>query len=222
MRISLAGLFTSFPFDRVLEHSTKVAEGGPIFLRAVESYFKGDREDFEIMKEEIRDIEAEADKIKQNIRAHLPPAMVMPFDKSLFFSFLKEADKIIDCMKNALYWMSYFPISIPEDVEKEYVLLVRSAADFLGFFPEMVTRADTYFRSRQETDRLAVKEIIKEIRFREQSSDDVEKTMLIRLCKDDVVPPKTFFVVVRLVETTGDIADHLENSADMMRAMIAR
>ena len=59
-------------------------------------------------------------------------------------------------------------------------------------------------------------------RFREAESDDLEKTLLIRLCADQELSAKTFFVMIRLVETTGDIADHLENSADMMRIMIAR
>ena len=87
--------------------------------------------------------------------------------------------------------------------------------------PEMVQRAHKFFVSRQETDRVAVKDIVKEIRFRERESDDVEKAILIRLCADEELPPKTFFLMVRLVETTGDIADHLENSADMIRAMVA-
>ena len=96
------------------------------------------------------------------------------------------------------------------------------AGDFLGFLPEMVRIADQYFKSRQEIDRQKVKDIIKEIRFRERESDDVEKAIMIKLGATDDMLPKTFFMMIRLVETTGDIADHLENAADMMRAMIAR
>ena len=80
----------------------------------------------------------------------------------------------------------------------------------------------SYFNSRTEKDRQLVKDIIREIRWREKESDDLEKTILIRLCADESVAPRTFFLTCKLVETTGDIADHLENSSDMMRAMIAR
>jgi uncharacterized protein Yka (UPF0111/DUF47 family) len=111
---------------------------------------------------------------------------------------------------------------LPEDIEKDYILLTKEVGDYIGFLPEMVLRAHKYFASRTESDRESVKEMIREIRFRERESDDLEKTMFIRLCADESIPPKTFFLTNRLVETTGDIADHLENSADMMRVMKAR
>ena len=86
----------------------------------------------------------------------------------------------------------------------------------------MVQRAHTFFVSRIERDRISVKDIVKEIRFRERESDYLEKSLMVRLCADEKIDPKVFFLMIRLVETTGDIADHLENSADMIRAMIAR
>ncbi|MFH1117645.1 MAG: TIGR00153 family protein [Pseudomonadota bacterium] len=222
MRLLLSSIFVNSPFEKTLKHADKVAQCGPLFIRAVERYFKDEREEFELIKEEIRDIEAEADKIKQNIRAHLPSSLLMPVEKPVFFAFLREADKVVDCIKNALYWMSYYRVSVPEAIESDFILLAKEVSDYLGFLPAMVSKAHQYFGSRLESDRKAVKDIVREIRWREQQSDDLEKTILIRLCADEEIPPKTFFVMIRLVETTGDIADHLENSADMMRAMVAR
>lgn len=222
MRIPLLGLFKTSPFENAFKHSIKVAQCGPLFVRAVESYFKDDRDQFEILKDEIRDIEAEADRIKRNIRAHLPRSILMPVDKYVFFSFLREADKVVDCVKNSLYWMSYYELSLPEDIQRDLVLLVKEAGDYLGFLPEMVLRTHRFFDTRFEKDRDEVKEIIREIRFREKESDDLEKTIFIRLCADEEIAPKTFFIMIRLVETTGDIADHLENAANMVRVMIAR
>jgi len=222
MRIVLANLLKRSPFENTFKHAVKVAQCGPIFVEAVQAYFKPDRDKFEFLKEEIRDIEAEADRLKRNIRAHLPVSIFMPVEKSVFFTFLREADKVVDCVKNALYWMSYYNLDLPQDIQRDYVLLAKEVGDYVGFMPEMVLRAHTYFRSRMEQDRVAVKEIIREIRFRETESDDLEKALFIRLCADEEIPSKTFFIMIRLVETTGDIADHLENSSDMMRAMIVR
>ena len=222
MRNPLLNMIKRSPFENTLKHSLKVAMCGPVFVKAVQAYFHGESDQFELLKEEIRDIEAEADKIKRNVRSHLPPSILMPVEKSVFFSFLREADKVVDCIKDALYWMSYYKLSIPEDIQKDYLVLVREVGDYLGFLPEMVLRAHTFFQTRMESDRQAVKDVIGEIRFREKESDDLEKTMYIRLCADEDMDPKTFFLMVRLVETTGNIADHLENSGDMIRIMIAR
>jgi predicted phosphate transport protein (TIGR00153 family) len=222
MRTVLASLFRRSPFENTFKHAIKVAQCGPLFVKAVESYFEGNWDQFDFLKEEIRDLEAEADKIKRNIRAHLPRSILMPVEKSVFLSFLKEADKVVDCVKNSLYWMSYFHLRLPKEIQRDYIMLVKEVGDYIGFLPEMVSRADKYFRTRTEQDRQAVKDVIGEIRFREKESDDLEKTMFIRLCADEQIPSKTYFIMIRIVETTGDIADHLENSADMMRAMIAR
>ncbi len=222
MRIVLANLLKRSPFGKTLKHAEKVAQCGPIFVKAVQAYFKPDRDKFELLKEEIRDIEAEADRMKQNIRAHLPASVLMPVEKSVFFTFLREADKVVDCVKNGLYWMSYYDLVLPEEIQDDYVLLAKEVGDYLGLLPEMVLRAHTYFASRIEKDRDAVKELIREIRFREGESDELEKAIFIRLCADETIGPRTFFLMIRLVETTGNIADHLENSADMIRIMIAR
>ncbi|MBM4329465.1 MAG: TIGR00153 family protein [Deltaproteobacteria bacterium] len=222
MRLVMSNLFRRSPLENSFKHAMKVAQCGPIFVRAVEDYFEGDRVEFELLKEEIRDIEAEADKIKRNIRAHLPASILMPVDKFVFFSFLREADKVVDCVKNALYWLSYHLFCLPEEIRRDYLVLVKEVGDYLGLLPEMVLRGHKYFESRLEEDRQAVKDVIREIRFREKESDELERTIYIRLCADEGLPPKTFFLMMRLVETTGDIADHLENAADMMRAMIAR
>jgi predicted phosphate transport protein (TIGR00153 family) len=222
MRNPLFGLLARSPFETSLNHAQKVAQCGPLFVKAVECYFRGEQDRFLFLKEEIRDLEAEADRIKRNIRAHLPSSLLMPVEKSVFFTFLREADKVVDCVKNALYWMSYYHLSLPPDIERDYMMLTKEVGDYLGLLPEMVLRTHTYFRNRTEASRQDVKDIIREIRFREKESDDLEKTILIRLCDDDTLPPKTFFLMIRLVETTGDIADHLENAADMVRIMIAR
>ncbi len=222
MRIPLVNMLRRSPLENTLRHARKVAECAPIFVEAVESYFKGDRDRFELNKEDIRDIEAEADRIKRNIRSHLPPSILLPFSLPAFFSFLREADKVVDCVKNSLYWMSYMQLVLPADIEREYVALVRSVGEYLGLLPELVERAHTYFETRMESDRQLVKEGVREIRHREKASDDMEKMIIVRLCAADTVPPKTFFIMTRLVETTGDIADHLENAADMMRVLIAR
>jgi predicted phosphate transport protein (TIGR00153 family) len=222
MRNPFASMFVRSPFENTLKHATVVGQCGPLFVRAVECYFTGEHHTFDMLKEEIRDLEAKADKIKRNIRSHLPSSILMPVDKPVFFSFLREADKVVDCIKNALYWMSYYELRLPEEIRRDFVLLAKEAGDYLGFLPELVKSAHHYFGTRTEADREIVKEIIREIRWREKESDDLEKTILIRLCADESIPPRTFFLAMKLVETTGDIADHLENSADMMRAMIAR
>ena len=222
MRMPFFNFFVTSPFEKVFEHATKVGSCGPIFLEAVESYLEGNMDRFEILKEEIRDLEAECDTIKRNIRSHLPRNILMPVEKPLLFGFLREADKVVDCVKNALYWLSYLNKPFPVEARKEYLLLIKEVSDFLGLLPEMVQRAHTFFVSRIERDRISVKDIVKEIRFRERESDYLEKSLMVRLCADEKIDPKVFFLMIRLVETTGDIADHLENSADMIRAMIAR
>ena len=72
MRFGLFSLFRESPFTKLLEHAEKVQEGGELFRAAIKCYLESDCIRFEELHLKVASLESEADRIKQNIRAHLP------------------------------------------------------------------------------------------------------------------------------------------------------
>jgi hypothetical protein len=222
MRISLRSIFVTSPFEGLQEHAEKVRECGWAFQQAVECYASDKCEEFDALRLEVSKLESEADAIKRRIRGHIPKGTRMPIGKFELFSYIREQDKVLDSVQDALDWLSYRGRpSIPEEIQKDLFLLVDSVIEPMEDLSRMVSEAKKYFDSYSEKQRRIVKDIIHNLRKREHEADQMEDELKIKLFTIEK-DPIAIFHMVRLSEIIGSIADHAENAGDMMRAMIAR
>ena len=136
--------------------------------------------------------------------------------------YIREQDKVLDSVHEALDWISYRTIAMTsEQLKKQLFLLVDSVIEPIEVLNRMVAEAKKYFENYSEKQRKIVKGIISSLRAREHEADQLEdefKTKIFSLETD----PIGLFHLVKLAEIIGSIADHAENAGDMMRAMIAR
>lgn len=222
MRIPFLSMFITSPFDGLLEHAEKVKECAWAFQQAIECYLSKKCVAFEEFRQEVITLEREADSIKRRIRGHLPKGTLMPIDKFQLFRYLKEQDSVLDTVEDALDWISYRPEPvIPEELIKDFLLLVDSNIEPIEEMSRMVLEAKKYFETFNETQRNLVKKIIRNLRHKEHEADTVEHELKRRIFEVKLDPVSVFHLI-RLVEIIGSIADHAENSGDMMRAMIAK
>ena len=222
MRIPFISLFMTSPFDGLQEHAEKVKECAWTFQQAIECHITDQCEKFEEFRLEVDKLESEADSIKQRIRGHLPKGTLMPADKFQLFRYLREQDKVLDAVEEALDWLSFrSEPGIPEALEKDFFLLVDAVMDPVEEMCRLVLEARKYFRSYSEKQRKIVKDIVHTIRRQEHDADKVEDGIKEKLLNMQI-EAVTIFHMIRLAETIGSIADHAENAGDMVRSMIAR
>lgn len=222
MRTPLLYLFRESPFVKLLKHAEIVQEGGGLFRKAMICYLDGSCTDFEAFHMNVTKVEHEADRLKRNIRGHLPKGLMMPVDKFQFLLYLREQDKVLDSAQDALHWLSFRSTAVPDELVDDLLLLVDKAVEAINYLPLMVKRATVYLRSYSDKDRKQVKEVIKALRLKESESDTIERKLksdIFALAGGDAT---TVYHLIRLVEYMGDISNHAENAGDVMRAMIAR
>jgi predicted phosphate transport protein (TIGR00153 family) len=222
MRIPFISIFLTSPFDDLLEHSEKVKECAWAFQQAIECFASDKCQEFDAYRQEVGDLESEADAIKRRIRGHIPKGTRMPVSKFELFLYLREQDNVLDSVNEALDWISYRTgVMTSEQLKKQLFLLVDSVIEPIEELNRMVAEAKKYFETYSEKQRKIVKNIIVNLRKREHEADQFEdefKTKIFSLETD----PIALFHMVKLAEIIGSIADHAENAGDMMRAMIAR
>ncbi|CAN2039853.1 TIGR00153 family protein [Candidatus Magnetomoraceae bacterium gMMP-15] len=222
MRIPFLSIFMISPFDGLQEHAEKLQECALIFQQAMECHLSSQCKTFEEFRQEIIKLESEADVIKRNIRAHLPKGTVMAVDKFQLFRYLKEQDKVLDTVEDILDWISFKSDSlIPDDLLKDFFLLIDSTVEPIEELSKMVAEARKYFKNFSYKQRNVVKNLIRSLREKEHKVDQLEKPLKSKIFALKIDPVDIFFMI-RLVEAIGSIADHAENAGDMMRAMIAR
>ncbi|MDZ7582375.1 MAG: TIGR00153 family protein [Deltaproteobacteria bacterium] len=222
MRIPFLSMFMTSPFVGLQEHAEKVKDCAWTFQQAIECHVSRECLRFEEFRQEIHRIEHEADAVKRRIRGHLPKGTLMPVDKFQLFRYLREQDKVLDSVEEALDWLSIRnEPGIPVELEKDFFLLVDAVMDPIEELSRMVNEARRYFRNFSEKHRVRVKDIIRNLRRQEHEADTLEYQIKQKVF-NSTMDPVTIFHMVRLAETVGSIADHAENAGDMMRAMIAR
>jgi predicted phosphate transport protein (TIGR00153 family) len=222
MRLPFISLFMTSPFEGLQEHAEKVKECAWAFQQAIECHITDQCEAFEEFRLDVDKLESEADSIKRRIRGHLPKGTLMPVDKFQLFRYLREQDKVLDAVEEALDWLSYrSEPGIPGALEKDFFLLVDAVMDPVEEMCRLVLEARKYFKTYSDKQRNIVKDIVHTMRRQEHDADKVEdgiKEKLLNMKIDTI----TVFHMIRLAETIGSIADHAENAGDMVRAMIAR
>jgi predicted phosphate transport protein (TIGR00153 family) len=222
MRFPFLSFILAPTFNTIQEHAEKVKDCAWIFQQAVECRVTPQCDTFDALKQEVIQLENEADIIKNRIRAYLPKERFMPVKKTLLLNYVQEQDRILDAVVDALAWMSYRSReSIPPHLHKDFFLLVDAVMDPFEEITRMVTAAGAYFRRFSENQRNKVKEIIRAIRQQEHEADKVEE-MILQKSFATLTDPVTLFHVIQLAKSIGAIADHAENTGDVMRSMIAR
>jgi len=221
MRLLISSLFHRSPFEDLQKHADKVKECTRLFREAVVCHIGQECKRFDLLTEQVARLESEADDIKRNIRNHLPRGILMPVDKFEFFDYLREQDKVLDEVEEALFWLSFRPEGIPAELAADIHDLVEAVIPPIEKLPELVTLAREYFKSRSEKQRIRMKSLIRDIRQHEREADHLERELKFKIfttIKDALV----VYHLVRLVEHIGAIADHAQNASDRMRAMIAK
>jgi uncharacterized protein len=222
MRVPIFKMFMTSPFEGLQEHAEKVMECALAFQQAMECYFSDKCKTFEEFRQEVAQIESQADVIKRRIRGHIPKETMMPISNFLVFRYLREQDGVLDAVEDTLDWISYrSETKIPEKLKKNFALLVDTVIDSIEELSTMVAQARKYFKTYSEDQRIVVKDIIRKLRRQERKADEFEdiiKKKVFNMEADAV----TIIHLVRLAEIIGSIADHAQNAGDMMRAMLSR
>jgi predicted phosphate transport protein (TIGR00153 family) len=222
MRLPFLSLFMTSPFEGLQEHAEKVKECAWAFQQAIECHVSKQCQSFEDLRQEVANLERQADSIKRRIRGHLPIGTLMPVSKFQLFRYLREQDGVLDAVEDTLDWISYRPVpGIPPEAQKDFFLLVDAVIEPIEELSKMVSEARAYFQSYSDSQRVKVKDIIRMLRQQEHEADKLEHALKGRLFNMSIDPVSVFHLV-RLAEIIGSIADHAENAGDMMRAMVAK
>ena len=215
-------MFLTSPFEGLQEHAEKIKECAWTFQQAVECHASDQCKRFEELREEISEIESQADAVKRRIRGHIPVGTLMPVDKFQLFRLLGEQDKVFDTMEEALNWLSFrSEPGIPKELEKDFFRLVDAVIAPVEKLGPMLAEARSYFKSYSEKQRGAVKDITHKLRLLEHEADIIEDMIKLKVFNMQS-DPVTIFHMIRLAEIIGSIADHAQNAGDMMRAMLSK
>ncbi|HEC80825.1 MAG TPA: TIGR00153 family protein [Thermoplasmatales archaeon] len=212
------------PFQQLLAHMGKVRECIDLLGDGLLRYYKGDYKNFSELSEKVSELEHEADLIKGNIRNHLPSSLFMPVDKGKFLWALREQDAILDHAENLANMLDMRHTKIPkelQDVFIEHAKLVMKTVEAMEKSVENIR--DLIETSFVKKEREQTKKLIHKVHDYEWKADQKKFELTKGIYKlEKKLDPMDVYHLLKIADWVDDIADHAENVADWLRAMIAR
>ena len=107
-------MFGQSPFTSLQEHMRVVVACAAEVRPLIEALSAGDQQSVIAVKDKIFELEAEADRIKHDLRANLPKSLFMPVDRRDLLEVLQLQDAIANVAQDIAGLLIERKMSIPE------------------------------------------------------------------------------------------------------------
>ncbi|HEX5520829.1 MAG TPA: TIGR00153 family protein [Longimicrobiaceae bacterium] len=221
---SIFGLFAKSPFGSLLQHTEKVHETATQLRPLMEAFLAGDFELSTEITKRIYKLEHQADLIKDGIRSTMPRSLMLPVDRGDLLRFLHEQDSIADAVEDVGDLLTMRRTPTPEgfrDVVLELVdRVIRTSETWYAAAAEITRLQEVGFSGVQANK---VLELVARVNQEEWEADKQEARVLKALFGfEDELGAVSVVVWMNIIQTVGEVADHAENSAELLRLMLAR
>ncbi|MFV1973154.1 MAG: TIGR00153 family protein [Thiohalobacterales bacterium] len=219
-----ASLFSKSPFTFLQQHMRAVQkcvhEIPPLF----EALSEGDDARVNAIKDKIFAHEEEADRIKNDLRGHLPKSLFMPVDRRDLLEVLQMQDSIADTAQDIAGLLVERPMGFPEFMQEPMLALARRCVDVCDESAKIIEELDELlemgFRGREAT---RVEDMVSRLNLIEDETDELGQQLARRLFEhEDEIKPVSVMMWYQLIEWVGDLADYAEKVGDRLRLLIAR
>ena len=124
--MSILDLFAKSPFKPMQEHMHVVVECARQVLPLFEALCRGDQDGVAHVQRHIDELEEEADRLKNNLRAHLPKRLLLPVDRRDLLEILDLQDSIADTAQDIAGLLVERKMPVPESMQPQLLELVRA------------------------------------------------------------------------------------------------
>jgi len=222
--VSILDLFAKSPFKPLQEHMNTVLQCAEQLEPLLVALTDGDRERLRSVQVEIDEIESRADRLKNDLRAHLPKRLFLPVDRRDLLEILDLQDSIADRVQDVaeLLVERQMPVSDPMrplllSFAKAVVLACQKCGELINRLDELV---EIGFRGR-EADRVEV--MINELGGLEGDADEIEAQLRREIFKlEDGESAVSVMLWYQIIGWIGNVADHAEKVGNRLRLLIAR
>jgi hypothetical protein len=217
-------LFGQSPFTALQEHMRVVLECAREVQPLIEALATGDQIRVTELKDRIFEREAEADRIKHELRAHLPKSLFMPVDRRDLLEVLMLQDTIANVAQDIAGLLVERKMSIPDFLRDPLIELTARCLDTVELAAKVIGELDELlaigFRGR-EVER--VDEMLSQLNVIEDETDELGIALARALFDhEDDLKPVSVMMWYQIIEWIGDLADYAEKVGDHLRLLIAK
>jgi len=223
-KIVISSLFGHSPVKPLQAHMGAAVDCARRIPGLIEAQNAGDQKRVGEIKDEIFELEQQADEIKNELRSRLPKSLFMPIDRRDLLEVLQMQDSIADTAQDIAGLLVERPMETPEPLREPLLELSKVCVETCEYANEIINELDELlavgFGGREAT---MVEEMVSRLNKIEDRTDDlgIEATRIL-FQHEDEIKPVSVMIWYRLIEWIGDLADYAEKVGDRLRLLIAR
>jgi len=218
----IANLFGHSPIRPMQQHMRAAVECARQILPLFEEMVAGDKAAIAARHQQIDRLEHEADRIKNEIRSHLPKRMFLAVERRDMLEILDYQDSIADVAQDISELADMRGMVVPKELAAAFLELVRRVVSACEQAERVINELDglveTGFRGREVA---RVDQMIEELSRMESETDELEERVqrLLFGIEDELGISAMFWY--QLIDKVGGMADFAERVGNRLRLLIA-
>ncbi|WP_018868847.1 MULTISPECIES: TIGR00153 family protein [unclassified Thioalkalivibrio] len=193
----------------------------PLFIQAV------DREDWDTARthqERIVELEHDADRLKKDLRLHLPKGLMLAMSRRDVLDTLLIQDQIANKAKDIAGLMLGRQMRFPDDMQEPVQRFLQRSVDTVDQAGRAVNELDELveagFRGHEVE---VVNRILQKLDSLEHEADDAQREVREMLfARETELPPVNVMFMYRVIDSIGDLADLAQRVGSRLQLMLAK
>lgn len=221
---SILGVFAKSPLKPLEKHIRMVSKCSNLLVPFFVAVNDNDWKTANKIRDDISNLEKEADALKRKLRLELPGGLFMPVDRADLLELLTQQDKIANKAKDIAGRIIGREMEIPEQLHSEFTLYVQRCIDAIEKAAEAINELDdlleTGFGGREIN---IVEKMIHQLAAIEDDTDSLQISIRKNLLSiEDSLKPVDVMFLYQIIEWVGDLADLAERVGARLEILLAR
>lgn len=219
---TIGGIFGRSPLGPLLEHMLRVIDCLGELKPLIERFVKSDFEGLKTYAKKISEYEHKADRIKDEIKISLTKSILSAINRSEVLALLKEQDAIADSCEDVSKLIAVRNTEVHPKLGSLIMELTAKVIETVKVLYEANKELEEGV-AQGENQKLVGKivEKINQIHKIEWETDEIQFEIDKQLfAVEKELDPVTVIFLMEVVRHLGRIADHAENTADVLRRIV--
>lgn len=220
----LSAIFGASPIRPLQKHMEKVIDCVAEIIPFTDAVLAGDFKTRDLHHHAIIDREHEADRLKKELRLHLPVSLFMPIDRRDVLEVLTMQDHVAGAVRSVTGVIVGRNMRIPDFMAQGYRGLVMRCVDACHTAYAAIRELDELVETSFGTKEIElVNGILHELDTIEQETDEQQVSVRARLFeREKSLHPVDVMFLYRTIDKTGEIADRAQRVGSRLQLMLAK
>lgn len=220
----MSGIFGSSPVSPLQEHMAKVYACASQLVPLFNSVINEDWEKVAKIQQKISQLERDADVLKKKLRLNLPKGLFMPVSRQDLLEVLLRQDKIANISKDIAGIITGRQMMLPEIIHEDYIRFVQRCVDACKQAKKAINEMDELVETGFSGQEIKiVSDMISKLDEIESDTDTLQSDIRHKIFGiEKELPPIDVIFLYKIIEQTGDVADHSQRVGSRLQLMLAR